>query len=135
MNNKTTKKLQELQAEYPKRLSANLETIIKQWRSLNLHFDKLGFKELHRNVHSLCGSSGTYGYSSFSQAARDLEIYLKQLLHYQTLDAIQQSEVSRLIQRLKDILKENKNATLPSVELANKILNRSLIVYLYEKKG
>lgn len=137
MNDKAKLKLQKLQAEFPKHFAAKLDGVVRQWRALNSHFDKQEFRDMHTAVHSLCGSSSTYGYSFLSQAVRDLEIYLKQLLDYQTLNGTQQSEISRLINCIKDTLQDEKKI-LPADRIeafSDKTVTNTLVLYLIEHKG
>lgn len=62
---------------YSRNLPNKIEQINQTWQELITRFNSENFIIFHRQVHSLCGSAGTYGYSELSKAARELEIYLK----------------------------------------------------------
>jgi diguanylate cyclase (GGDEF)-like protein len=68
---------------------------------------------LHRNVHSLVGTSGTFGFSEISKSARELEDLLKTLLtDIKKPDAEYSSRINAIIQQLSDlVVQELKQAT------------------------
>lgn len=49
-----------------------------------------GFQTLYRMVHSLTGSGKIFGFSALSDAARNLEEYLKQLSQVKTVPSAEQ---------------------------------------------
>src|SRR5579883_2730910 len=101
MEDKVKEKLQALFLEYSKNLPLKIQRIEKEWLTLSRHFNVAEFKTFHRDVHSLCGSAGTYGYTRLSTIARQLEILLKSLLSHTTLTEEQQVEIDRLVNELK----------------------------------
>lgn len=104
MDEKTQEMLRLLRLEYSQNLPTRVAEIRNQWNALNLKFNKKDFIEFHRLVHSLHGSAGTYGYNTISQVARDLEIYINQLIDKPELNAIQKSEISHLVEKINDLL-------------------------------
>jgi HPt (histidine-containing phosphotransfer) domain-containing protein len=74
--------LEELMAEYRRELPAKLERLNELWSARKL-------PELHRALHTLAGSAGTFGLRELSVAAREAEAYLDAC--GPTLDASQQA--------------------------------------------
>jgi diguanylate cyclase (GGDEF)-like protein len=72
-------KLQALYLNYKQNLPAKIDFIDSQWQALDADWTPERLHDFHREVHSLCGSSAIYGYDKLSAAARELEIYLKEL--------------------------------------------------------
>jgi chemotaxis protein histidine kinase CheA len=70
-------KLATLKANYALQLPNKLAEIHRGWRELNEHMAEEPLTLLHRNVHSLIGTSGTLGFTELSKAARALETTLK----------------------------------------------------------
>ena len=62
--------LEELSAEYRRELPAKLEKIAALWSARRV-------PELHRALHTLAGSAGTFGLPELSVAAREAENYLE----------------------------------------------------------
>ena len=56
-------------AEYRRELPAKLDRLKALWRAREL-------TELHRALHTLAGSAGTFGLRELSAAAREAEAYL-----------------------------------------------------------
>lgn len=104
MDNKVQQKLQDLFVIYTKNLPNKIHMITIQWQELLSHFDKIKFQHFHRDVHSLCGSSGTYGYIELSKAARKLEIYLKNLLNADALSGENKDQINTLLQEMSAVL-------------------------------
>ena len=80
VNNKVQDKLKVLFDEYASKLPKKINTLEKEWEDLQSKKAQIGLVDFHRNIHSLCGSAATYGYYALSQAARQLESYLKILI-------------------------------------------------------
>lgn len=67
-------------------------------------WDEQACATAHRQVHSLAGSSGTYGYSDISGIARAAEEILKQSLETRVLPAPDlQSRVEGLVEKLREM--------------------------------
>lgn len=78
--------LEKLKCEYKSQLPAKIAAIKSDWESLNNSWQCELIVQLHRNVHSLIGTSGTFGFSDISKTARTLEEQLKPLLQYKNED-------------------------------------------------
>jgi len=94
-------KLQKLFVTYTQRLPNKVRRIRASWLDLQTEWDKQAFIALHRDVHSLCGSAGTYGYQEVSHCARQLEKYLKSEMEADSPAAIDQHYVADLLSQLQ----------------------------------
>ncbi|RYY03561.1 MAG: diguanylate cyclase [Gammaproteobacteria bacterium] len=83
--------LEKLKLEYKGQLAQKVGSIEKDWQALGSNWQVELIKTLHRNVHSMVGSSGTFGFSAISKSARELEDLLKPLLE-QTDEAYKPDE-------------------------------------------
>jgi diguanylate cyclase (GGDEF)-like protein len=72
--------LEKLKAEYRTQLPAKIEAISADWQALGKQWLPEVMVVLHRNTHSLIGTSGTFGFVDISKTARGLESLLKPLL-------------------------------------------------------
>lgn len=72
--------LEKLKTEYKAQLPSKLEAITSAWQILCKQWQADTMVVLHRNVHSLIGTSGTFGFTDISKSARTLETALKPLL-------------------------------------------------------
>lgn len=111
------KKLSALRIQYINKLPERLQKLEQCWQGLDKDFNALS--EFHREVHSLAGSGGTFGFSELSQTARILErtlfifIKLKQTLSFEQKQHIS-LEFSQLSQAITHILKnEIQIETIP----------------------
>lgn len=102
MDNKTQERLQELFIKYTKKLPSKLHELQEKWQDLKQHYTKTKLEGFHREIHTLCGSAGTYGYVELSKSARNLEIYLKNLLDCEAISVEQISAISDLMQQLQN---------------------------------
>jgi HPt (histidine-containing phosphotransfer) domain-containing protein len=73
--------LEKLKSEYKVQLPGKMEAIASDWNQLNKQWSPELMVLLHRNVHSLIGTSGTFGFIDISKAARELETQLKPLIN------------------------------------------------------
>lgn len=80
MDEKVQQKLNQLLVLYQQKLPEKLTEIHTIWNELLHDWNKEKLQTLHREIHSLCGSSGTYGFTDLSQIARNAEIFFKKLL-------------------------------------------------------
>lgn len=72
--------LEKLRSEYQTQLPSKLNAITEDWLKLAERWQPEALVQLHRNVHSMIGTSGTFGFTDISKAARALEALLKPLL-------------------------------------------------------
>jgi diguanylate cyclase (GGDEF)-like protein len=113
MNKNINEKLQALYKEYSKNLPAKIDTIVANWSKLSEHWQPELLHDFHREIHSLCGSAAIYGYGELSQAARELETFLK------TLDEAQASQTPNIVTEISALVnKIVQKATPQPVEKA-----------------
>lgn len=133
MDDKLQKKLHDLFVIYSKKLPDKIAQIEHQWQELLSKWDKLLYQNLHRDVHSLCGSAGTYGYNEVSKKARELEVYLKALLDNNSITQDEQKNISSLIDQIKKILLQSTVQTLPAIETGATETIENQSIFLLEK--
>jgi diguanylate cyclase (GGDEF)-like protein len=131
--NQVKEKLQTLFISYAKKLPNIINAIAKQWSNLQEHYDLEQFKNFHRDVHSLCGSAGTYGYIELGKSARQLEIYLKSLLNNRELTNEQKNEITRLLTELEKALKFSVFEKLLTTGLQQAETTEHPIVYILDE--
>jgi diguanylate cyclase (GGDEF)-like protein len=78
--------LEKLKSEYKAQLPERISAIKSDWQLLNTTWQNERIVQLHRNVHSLIGTSGTFGFNDVSKMARTLEEQLKPLLTHKAED-------------------------------------------------
>ncbi len=71
--------LKKLKSDYAKQLPGKMDALILEWKSLQEEWTQDKITIFHRNVHSLIGTSGTFGFIELSKKARELEIITKGL--------------------------------------------------------
>ncbi len=101
MEDNVQKHLQALIVLYAKHLPDKIKNIEDQWQNQLNQWDPIQLKKFHRDVHSLSGSAGTYGYSELSKAARQMEIYLMTLLDTTVITDEKKDKVTDLLEQLK----------------------------------
>jgi len=95
-------KLKALSDDYAAQLPDKLAQIETHWEQLSkLDWDEQGFQLLHRMVHSLTGSGKTFGFPALSDAARNLEAFLKQIAES---EAVPNEEQSKQIHSMISVL-------------------------------
>ncbi len=132
MDSTIQEKLQALFVDYTKKLPNKINMLEKQWQNLSQEWDQNKLIEFHRAVHSLCGSAGTYGYKTLSVAARELEVYLKELLGKDSVSLKQQQEVVKLLNKVAsiEISIEEKKAQDDASRPVKLLLNNKLVYVL-----
>lgn len=90
-------KFAKLKAEYVAQLPQKLADIHDGWSSLKTKHSIETITILHRNVHTLIGTSGTFGFSALCQSARHLEEILKPLVEHNTQNFTFNTELSHQI--------------------------------------
>ncbi len=93
--------LEKLKGEYKAQLPQKISAIASDWQSLTANWVQADMVKLHRNVHSLIGTSGTFGFTDISKTARKLEELFKPLLE-QKSDNYKLNET--LVQSAKDVI-------------------------------
>lgn len=107
--------LKRLKDQYAKQLPEKVKTIMDDWQNIKMQWNQDLLTHLHRNVHSLIGTSGTFGFSALSIQARELETRLKPLLQTSTQD-INSSHIYAVVdlelRKLLELTNEITGATL-----------------------
>ena len=100
-----TEQLAVLQALFRKQLPDRFVAIEQVWKDFSQKPTEAGVKELHRSVHSLAGSGGTFGANDISQAARDAEVLLKSVrVEGGKFDTALQQQISAKLAYLKQVI-------------------------------
>lgn len=107
--------LEKLKGEYKSQLPEKINQIAKDWHALNASWQHELMITLHRNVHTLIGTSGTFGFNNISKTARELEEHLKPLLtekdeHFTAATELV-TQVEALLQKLTTLSSPSLNAT------------------------
>jgi diguanylate cyclase (GGDEF)-like protein len=98
--------LKRLKDQYAVQLPEKIKAVMDDWLRIKNTWEQEVITRLHRNVHSLIGTSGTFGFSGLSRQARELETALKPFTHAspQSTDL---PEIYRLIeQKLLDLVNQ-----------------------------
>ena len=104
--------LVQLRAEFAGSLSQRVNQVMADLKSLAVDGDSDGnLQEIFRQIHSLSGSSGTFGFSRLGEHCRQLELIIKEFINTHTLpdakaiDHLQQGlqQLHQLIARGPDI--------------------------------
>lgn len=135
MADNVQQKLNDLFIKYKKKLPGKLNRIQEQWQELLDHWDLEKVTRLHRDIHSLCGSSGTYGYTELSKLAREAEVLLKNLLNGHKASDLEKNEISSYLLQCKAVYSEDHDThQIISPELMPAQSN-SKLVYVLEKNS
>lgn len=133
MNKNIQKKLQSLFMLYRKNLPDRIHSIELQWQALLKQWDLTGFRDFHRNVHSLCGSSGTYGYFELSKTAQEMEVLLKNILVNEQLTDENRENITAYFNQLKSVLaREDPQKPLVFTDEKKPVANK--LVYILEQE-
>jgi len=108
-------KFSKLKAEYTALLPQKLADIHDGWSALKTKHSIETITILHRNVHTLIGTSGTFGFSTLSKSARNLEETLRPLIKHNmqnfTFNTELSHKISSNIQQLFSLLEAIQNDT------------------------
>ncbi|MBL1179037.1 diguanylate cyclase [Pantanalinema sp. GBBB05] len=99
--------LNQLHQEYLQRLAEKVQEVRTCWNQLTKCWDAETANTLHRLIHTLVGSSATFGLTSLSETARTCELLLQQWL---PLDVPLALEVQQQIQSLLLVLQQQSEA-------------------------
>jgi diguanylate cyclase (GGDEF)-like protein len=102
-NSSFEENLKRLKAQYASQLPEKLTTIVDDWKKIKTQKDQEVITLLHRNVHSLIGTSGTFGFTQLSAQARTLETLLKPFTHADD-NAQLADEIKSIEEQLQNLL-------------------------------
>ncbi|RKZ52507.1 MAG: hypothetical protein DRR16_26000 [Candidatus Parabeggiatoa sp. nov. 3] len=110
MNDKSKivdQKIAILRKSFAKKLPERLDKIHHHWAALQIDWQVDVFNELHREVHSLAGTSLTYGFVQPGTIARELEKVIQHLTRSRP-DAEQSQEIVRLLSTLQQAVEQTE---------------------------
>ncbi|TAK74676.1 MAG: diguanylate cyclase, partial [Gammaproteobacteria bacterium] len=122
---------------YTKNLPVKIKKLQDSWNDIRQYpyWNEEKLKEFHREVHTLCGSSGTYGYKDLSQSARELEVYLRILIEKNSRDLKQdqKEEIECLLKKLDE--KSTSHDLVEPNFLVDKNINKKekKLIYLLDE--
>ncbi|MET0355145.1 MAG: diguanylate cyclase [Cellvibrio sp.] len=100
--------LEKLKGEYKAQLPEKIGAIASEWQALLVNWQPENMIKVHRNVHSLIGTSGTFGFGDISKTARTLEELFKPLLVQQNesykVDAGLVESADKIITKLFELI-------------------------------
>ncbi|KTD46241.1 regulatory protein (GGDEF domain) [Legionella quateirensis] len=118
---------------YSQKLPDKIHHIETLWKEQQHHWDLSQFQDFHREVHSLCGSSGTYGYIELSKAARQMEVFLKNILTHGQFTHEDKNQIVTYINQLKKVLSLELPKQLPVVESKPEPQVEKKVIYILEQ--
>jgi len=92
--------LKKLKSDYAKQLPNKVDALVTEWKNLQQEPSQEKTLTLHRNVHSIIGTSGTFGFTALSKKARELETVLKPIQNIELLSSEQISTIASLFNEL-----------------------------------
>ncbi len=97
-----------LRAEYAAKLPGKIAAIEQAWQAAQQDpWDPQVNDRLYRSLHTLAGSSGTYGFRSLSERARTAEVYVGSILSSALPPSSNQCErISALLGALRAALED-----------------------------
>lgn len=126
-------KLQQLFADYAKKLPHKITEIEKLWQQLKKNYNSQDWETLHRYVHTLTGSAGTYGYMQLSVAARKLVNILKKYLN-QPPSTNDIKEIDKLVNKLSKAFKIPKIEAQSEIFSGYEIPEKNRCIYILSKE-
>lgn len=106
--------LKKLKKDYAQQLPKKMEDLTAEWQLLQQAWNKDNTITFHRNIHSLIGTSGTFGLIDLSKKARELETLLKTAGIEQPFLPQDSEQISQLLNELTVLAitpTENPNPT------------------------
>lgn len=130
-------KLQLMQAKFINGLDDRLDQIADAWVTLlEDRKNVAALERLHRDLHSLCGTSGTYALTELSQKSRELEVFFKGLTQMANFELNHEIEVqaSSMLQDLIEIAQNQQPVQMlsPSPQTVSVLSDKSMRVLILE---
>lgn len=139
MSNSTDiqQQLASLRLEFASSLVQRVEQLIEDLNSLSTQQNPvIAFQEVFRQIHSLSGSAGTFGFNKLSEQFRQLELILKENFNQQTLpDAKTTDFLNQSLQKLFELIAKGPDEKSSSELQVNAIpatKTTQKLVYLVE---
>jgi len=128
------KRLRDLQADYGRELPGRIEELVSLWAAAREGDASQAMETLIRQVHTLAGSAGTFGFAELGQQARALEYFLKD--RGLTELAAVREEVDDQLASLSALARNQSPELPPEVASVAVARHRPLpLVALYEPEG
>lgn len=131
-------RLNELTRSYVSGMPNRITGIEITWHNLvHQHWCKEKAQELHRTLHSLTGSSGTYGFQEVSNLSNSIEHRIQECIELQCPPDISQiAQISADLGALKiliyKIIRKQMRSVVPSDITNTHVYTQSQIIYLLE---
>lgn len=106
MNNDVKEKLKALTQAYAAQLPAKIAEIESRWHAVEKDNDQGILAILIRNLHTLCGTAGTYGFTLVSDISRQLEQVFHAAQSY-PLSEKDKKNIEKWMSELKEAVKQN----------------------------
>lgn len=132
MDNEAQEKIKALTMAYAAQLPKRVQEIELAWLKVKEHKDKDILLVLIRYAHTLCGTSGTYGYTLISKLAKTLE---KNLIIIQTenMSDLVKIDTDRLILDLNQlVLHPPERQILPALDVNASVNNEEQVIYILD---
>ena len=100
------KQLASLRVEFASNLVQRVDQMITDLNSLEGQADPFGsLQDIYRQIHSLSGSAGTFGFNRLSEQSRQLELILKEFINnHSFLDAETTEYLTSSLQKLHNLI-------------------------------
>ena len=109
INNDIQERLKQLREAYATQLPIKLEAINQSWQSLRGQWDWDEAGTFHRLIHSIAGSSGSFGFHTLGKQAREIEIEIKACIKQQQVPGdTQLEEIERKLAALPETADSQK---------------------------
>jgi len=114
-NEEIQRQLALLKVEFAADLVSRLDMMVRELSVLDDQADYQGaLQELFRKIHSLSGSSGTFGYSRLSTQSRQLELILKGFISsHSVLDAKSNDYLQYGLQKIRQLIADGPDQEQP----------------------
>lgn len=109
MNEQFADKLNELRLAYLQRLPQQVNAVIEDFNLLGVHWDHRLVSALLLKLHTLKGSSGTFGFKGFCTAVADFELKVKSVQNLEASHSLLENPIEQfrpLLQNLMRALQE-----------------------------
>ena len=104
-NQNFAEQLAALQRNYASKLQGRVEQLHQHWLTLNAQWQPELLEELHREIHTLAGSSLSYGFKRLGSIVKQLEHLIQPLVETQhPPDDKQVQRINTLFNRLQRIV-------------------------------
>lgn len=104
MNEQFADKLNELRLAYLQRLPQQVNAVIEDFNLLGVHWDHRLVSALLLKLHTLKGSSGTFGFKGFCTAVADFELKVKSVQNLETSHSLPENPIEQFRPLLQNLM-------------------------------